>query len=182
MLVTLLATNKTLVVLVPTVPLSFHPGGLGTLASVVFVSIIALQLGFRSSYRSSNTPGCRLPACSMVGLNYSLLPSLLVYDVKHCVGVMHNEVEPHLPFHLTAKLEQLRSRFYRLYLHPAMLRRVLPTTEFHHVRQRAVSKVFSQGTLLHEHPAVYRHARIHLQHTENLPAKLYITRLSLIHI
>ena len=41
-LVTLLATNKTLVVLVPTVLLCFHPSGLGTRASVGFVSSIAL--------------------------------------------------------------------------------------------------------------------------------------------
>ena len=42
LLVTLLTTNKKLVVLVPTVPLCFHPSGLGTLASVGFVSSIAL--------------------------------------------------------------------------------------------------------------------------------------------
>ena len=42
LLSTLLATNKTLVVLVPTVPLCFHPSGLGILASVGFVSSIAL--------------------------------------------------------------------------------------------------------------------------------------------
>ena len=42
LLVTLIATNKTLVVLVPTVPLCFHPSGLGTLASVGFASSIAL--------------------------------------------------------------------------------------------------------------------------------------------
>ena len=42
LLVTLLATNKTVVVLLPTVPLCFHSSGLGTLASVVFVSSIAL--------------------------------------------------------------------------------------------------------------------------------------------
>ena len=42
LLVTLLATNKTLVVLVPTVPPCFHSSGPGTLASVVFVSSIAL--------------------------------------------------------------------------------------------------------------------------------------------
>ena len=42
LLVTLLATNKTLVVVVPTVPLCFHPSGLGTLASVGFDSSIAL--------------------------------------------------------------------------------------------------------------------------------------------
>ena len=40
--VTLLATNKTLIVIVPTVPLCFHPSGLGTLACVGFVSSIAL--------------------------------------------------------------------------------------------------------------------------------------------
>ena len=42
LLVTLLATNKTLDSLVPTVPLCFHPSGLGTLASVGFVSCISL--------------------------------------------------------------------------------------------------------------------------------------------
>ena len=42
LLVTLLATNKTLVIAVPTVPLCFHPSGLGTLASVGFVSSSAL--------------------------------------------------------------------------------------------------------------------------------------------
>ena len=42
LLVTLLATNETLVVLVPMVPLCFHPSDLGTLASVGFVSSIAL--------------------------------------------------------------------------------------------------------------------------------------------
>ena len=58
-----------------------------------------------------------------------------------------------------------------------MRQRVLPTTGLHHVREPAVSKVFPQGTLLHEHPAVYRRVRIHLQHTEDLAAKIYITRL-----
>ena len=101
LLVTLLATNKTLVVVVPAVPLCFHPSGLGTLACVVFVSSIALRLGLRSSHRSSVTPLCRLPVCSIVGLNYSLVPSLLVYDFEQCVGVMHYEIEPHLPFYLS---------------------------------------------------------------------------------
>ena len=50
LLVTLRATHKTLVALVPTVPLCFHSSGLGTLASVVFVSSIALQRGPRSSH------------------------------------------------------------------------------------------------------------------------------------
>ena len=90
---------------------------------------------------------------------------------------MPYEIEPHLPFHLAAKLEWLYSRRYRLYQHLAMLQRVLPTTGLHHFREPAVSKVFSQGTLLHEHPVVYRHACIHLQHTEDLAAKIYITRL-----
>ena len=79
--VTLLTTNKALVVLVPTVPLCFHPSGLSMLASVVFVSSIALKLGSRSSYRSSVTLCFPLLACSIVGLNYSLVPMLLVYDV-----------------------------------------------------------------------------------------------------
>ena len=73
LLVTLLATNKTLVVLVPTVPLCFHSSSLDTLASVVFVSNIALQLGLRSSPRSSVTPLCRLPACSIVAVSYTHL-------------------------------------------------------------------------------------------------------------
>ena len=42
LLVTLLATNKTLSVLVPTVPLCFHPSGRGTLDSVGFVVSNAL--------------------------------------------------------------------------------------------------------------------------------------------
>ena len=42
LLVTLLATDETLVSLVPTVPLCFHPSGLGTLASVGFVGSITL--------------------------------------------------------------------------------------------------------------------------------------------
>ena len=42
LLMTLITTNKTLIVLVPTVPLCFHSSGLGTLASVVFVSSLAL--------------------------------------------------------------------------------------------------------------------------------------------
>ena len=62
LLVTSLATNKTLVVLVPTVALCFHPSGFGTLTSVEFVSRIALWLGRRSSHGLSVTPRCRLPA------------------------------------------------------------------------------------------------------------------------
>ena len=54
-LVTLLATNETLV-FVPTVPLCFHPSGRGTLASVVFVSSVALKLGPRSSHRYAALP------------------------------------------------------------------------------------------------------------------------------
>ena len=42
LLVTLVATNKTLVVLVPMVPLCFHSIGRSTLASLVFVSTIVL--------------------------------------------------------------------------------------------------------------------------------------------
>ena len=50
LLVTLLATNKTLVVIVPTVPLCFHLSRLGTLACVVFIRITALQLGPRRGH------------------------------------------------------------------------------------------------------------------------------------
>ena len=107
---TLLATNKTLVVLVPTIHLCFHPSGVGTLAFVVFVCSIVLQLDPRSSHRSSVTRRCRLPAYGITGLNHSLVPSLLVYDVEPCVGVMHYEIEPHLPLHLVANLEWLYSR------------------------------------------------------------------------
>ena len=81
LLVTMLATSKTLAVLVPTVPLCFHPSGLGTLASVVFVISITVRLGPRSTHRSRVTPRCRLPVCSIVGLNHCLVPSLLVYNV-----------------------------------------------------------------------------------------------------
>ena len=115
MLVTLLATNETRVVLVPTVPLCCRPSGLGTLASVVFVSSNVLQLGSRSSHRSRVTLRCTLPACSIVGLNHSLVPTLMAYDVDQCVGVMHDEIEYHLTFHLAAKREWLYSRCYRLY-------------------------------------------------------------------
>ena len=80
LLVTLLATKTTIVVLVSTVPFFINRSGLGTLASVVSVSSIALQFGPRSSHRSSVTPRCRLPACGVVGLNHSLVASLLVYE------------------------------------------------------------------------------------------------------
>ena len=40
-----------------------------------------------------------------------------------------------------------------------------------------VSKVFPRGTVLNEHPAIYRHARIRLQHTEYLAAIILTTRL-----
>ena len=43
-LVMFLAINKTLVVLVPTVPLCFYPSGLGTLASVVFSAALPCSL------------------------------------------------------------------------------------------------------------------------------------------
>ena len=83
---------------------------------------------------------------------------------------MQYEIEPHLNFHLAAKLEWLYSRCYRLHQYLAMLQLVLMTTGIHHVREAAVTKTFSQGTHFHEYPAVYRNARIHLQHTEELAA------------
>ena len=94
-------------------------------------SCIALQLGPHSSHRSSVTLLFRLPACSIVGFKHILVPSLLVYDVEQCVGVMHYEIVPHLLFHLPAQLDWLYCRCYRLYLHLGMLQRVLPTTGLH---------------------------------------------------
>ena len=120
LLVTLLAANETLVVLVPTISLCVHTGGLGTLASAVFVSSTALQLGSRRSYRSSVTLRCPFPPCSIVGLNHRLVPTLLVYYVEQCLGVMHYEIEPHLTFHLAAKLEWLYSGCFRLSQHLAI--------------------------------------------------------------
>ena len=90
----------------------------------MFVSSIALQLGLRSSHRSSVTPVCRLPTCSIDGPNHSLVSSLLVYDVDQCVGVMDYEIEPHFTFHLAAKVEWLYSHCYRLHQHLAMLQRL----------------------------------------------------------
>ena len=84
-----LACPPTLIVTLRNVPLCFHPSRLGTLGCVVFVSSTALQLGPRSSHRSRVTSLCRLLACSILGLSHRLVPSLLVYDVEQCVGVMH---------------------------------------------------------------------------------------------
>ena len=89
---------------------------------------------------------------------------------------MRYEIETHPFFHLAAELEWLDSRRYCLNQYLAMLKRVLPTVGPHHLHEPAISKVFPQGTLLHEHPAICRHARIHLQHTE-YTAKILITRL-----
>ena len=61
-----------------------------------------------------------------------------------------------------------------------MLLRVLPTAGLHHLREPAVSEVFPQGTFRHEHPAIYRHASIYLQHTEYLVAKHLV--ICLLHI
>ena len=122
-------------------------------------------------------PRCRLPACGIVDLNHNLVSSLLVYDVERCVGVMHYEIEPRLFCHLEAKLEWFHYHCFWLYQHLAMPQRVLRTTRSHHVREPAVSQVFVQRTLLHEHPAAYRYARIHLQHTDDLAPELCITCL-----
>ena len=89
--------------------------------------------------------------------------------------MLHYEIEPNLSFHLVAKLEWFYTRCF--YQHLAMPQRVQPTTGLHHVREPDVRKVLSLCTLLHQHPAVYRHARIHLQHTKDMAAKIYITRL-----
>ena len=119
----------------------------------------------------------RLPACGIVDLSHNLVSSLLVYDVERCVEVMHYEIEPHLVCHLEAKLEWFHYHCCRLYQHLAMPPRVLRTTRSHHLREPAVRQVFVQRTLLREHPAAYRYARIRLQHTDDLAPKLYITCL-----
>ena len=62
MLVTLLATKKTLVAVVPAVPLCFHPSGLGPPPCVVFSGRSTVLLGVRGNYRSSVMPFCRFPA------------------------------------------------------------------------------------------------------------------------
>ena len=121
LLVTLLATSKTLIFIVPTVPLYFHPSGLDILACIVFVSTTTLQLCPLSSHRSCVTPFCRLRACNIVSLNHSLVASLMVYDVEQCVAVMRYETEYHFPFDLAAKLELFCSSFYRLYFYLVML-------------------------------------------------------------
>ena len=84
---------------------------------------------------------------------------------------MHYEIKPHNLFHLAAELEWFDSRRYFLN------QRVLPTVGLHPLREPAVSKVFPQGTFLHGQPAIYRPARIRLQHTEYLAAKFFVTRL-----
>ena len=58
-----------------------------------------------------------------------------------------------------------------------MLNHVLVTIGLHRLRESAVCKEFPQGTFSLKHSAIYRHARIHLQHTEYLAAKFLITRL-----
>ena len=49
-----------------------------------------------------------------------MVPSLLVYDVEQCVGVMHNEIEPRLPFYLAANFEWFYSRRYPPYQYLAI--------------------------------------------------------------
>ena len=163
---------------VPKVPLCFHTSTLGTLARVMFVSTTSLRLGPRSSHRPRVTPFCRLPACSVVGLNYSLVRLLLGNYAERCVRIVRYEIESHLssfPPCGGTRLPQFPC--YRLHLQLAELQRVVPTVRLHHLRKPAVSKLFPQGTLLHEHLAIYWHARIRLQHTEYLAATILITLL-----
>ena len=86
---------------------------------------------------------------------------------------MHYEIEPHLPFDLAPKLEWLYFRCYSFYQHLAMPQHERPTTGLYHICEPAVNNVFSQGTLWYGHLPVYQHARIHLQHTKDLAAKLH---------
>ena len=105
LLVSLLATCKAIVVVVPAIPLCFHTGSLGILARVVLACSTSLRLGPRNSHRPTVTPFCFLPTFSIIGLNYSLAPLLLGNNVGQRVRVMRYEIETHIPFHLAAELE-----------------------------------------------------------------------------
>ena len=107
MLVTLLATKKTLVAVVPAVPLCFHPSGLGPPPCVVFGSSHSVKIGLRSNHRSSVTPFGRFPACSIFGPYHSLVLSSLVNDVEQSFGVMHQDFEPRPLFQLAVTLDRL---------------------------------------------------------------------------
>ena len=109
------------------------------------------------------------------GLQLILL--LLVKYAEQCVRIMRYDIELHILFHVAPELEWLDSRCYCLNQHLAMLQRVLPTIGLHHLREPAVSEVFSQGTFSQERPTTYRHARLHLQQMEYLAAKILIIRL-----
>ena len=70
LLVTLFATHKALVVVVPAVPLFFPTSGFDTLAWVVLVTCTSLRLDPLNSYQPSVTLFCHLPTFSIAGLNY----------------------------------------------------------------------------------------------------------------
>ena len=118
---------------------------------------------------------CRLPTCSIVGLNHSLVPSMLVYDVDKCVGVMHYEVGPYLPFQRRNLSGSIPADIASTSTLPCFSVYCRPPG-FTDVCEPAVSKVLLQGDLLHERPAVYRHSRS-IQRTADLAAKIHITRL-----
>ena len=61
-----------------------------------------------------------------------------------------------------------------------MLLRVLLTAGLHNLREPAVNKVFPHNMFSHDHPAIYRSARIHIQLKEYLAAKIRV--ISLLHI
>ena len=166
LLVALFATYKTLVVVVSNVPLCFNTCGLGTLACAVLFS--STSLNPRSSHRPAVRPLCSLPVSGIVGLNYSLVPLLLGDYVEPFLAIVYYDIESHVPFDHATRA----TRVARFPLAIASTS-TLPCFSMycHHRREPAVSKLLPQGTLLHEHAAVYRHARIHLQHAEYLAAK-----------
>ena len=112
LLVILLATNRALVVLVPTVPLCFHARSLGTLVRSCLSAALPCGLipAAASDVASRRVAICRRAAslASVTAWSRSCWS-----DVEQCVLVMHNEIEPHLPFYLAVNFGWLYSRLYR---------------------------------------------------------------------
>ena len=142
----------------------------------MLVSGTSRLLGPCSSHRHSASLLCRLPTLCTIGLTYGLVSLLLGNNLEQCVKIMRYEIESHIPFNLAAELEWLNSRRHRLDQHLAMILCVLPTVGLRQLREPAVSKVFPQGTFLHEHSSVYPPLRKSSPHRK-FGAKIIINRL-----
>ena len=175
LLVSLVGAYETLVVVVPTIALCFYTSSLGILACVVFVNSSSLRLGPRSSHGPSATPLCCLPTFTIIGPNYGLVPLLPGNNIEQRVRVMRSK----RTLFSTSRRKSSDSipaaisststlPCFSVYCRPSGL-----TTSVSPLSAR----YFRRARFLHEHPAIYRHARIHLQHTEYLTAKTLITRL-----